>query len=82
MDPAKQADLEAALTLMSRAIRDKLDRAGIKLHLKEWQVLTLAERAQLRDAPCETVDEIARYRALVETLLRRRTGHEPDYLPR
>ena len=30
-------------------MRDKLDRVGIKLHLKQWELLTLDERRRLRD---------------------------------
>ena len=81
MDATKQAELETALVLMSRAIRDKLDRVRIKLHLKEWQALDLDERAQLRDAQCETADEITHFAALVDELVRSRTGHPPDRLP-
>ncbi len=80
VEPDKQAELEAALVLMSRAIRDKLDRVRIKIHLQEWQTLTLAERAQLRDAPCDTAADIERYAALVNELVSRRTGKIPDRL--
>jgi hypothetical protein len=82
MDPVKQAELEAALVLMSRGVRDKLDRVGIKLHLKEWQALGLAERAQLRDTPCESPAEVDRFAALVDELVQRCTGRVPDRLPR
>ncbi|MBI4518543.1 MAG: hypothetical protein HY699_22320 [Deltaproteobacteria bacterium] len=81
MDPAQQAELEAALTLMPRAIRTKLDRVGIKVHLKEWQALDLAERAQLRDAPCTTTGEAEEFAALADALVQRRTGKRPDRLP-
>ncbi len=81
MDAAKQAELEAALVLMSRAVRDKLDRVRIKLHLKEWQALSLAERAQWRDTSCESAAEIDRFAALVDELVRRHTGRSPDRLP-
>ena len=80
MDPTQQAELETALVLMSRAIRDKLDRVRIKLHLREWQALSLDERARLRDARCETADEVARFDALVGELVHRRTGHAVDRL--
>ncbi len=66
---------------MSRAIRDKLDLVGIKLHLEQWQALALEERARLRDAPCESAADVDRYRALVEELVRARTGKEPDRMP-
>jgi hypothetical protein len=80
MDPGKQAELEAALTLMPRSIRDKLDRVGIKLHLKEWQAFSLAERTQLRDAPCDSASDLAAYAAMVEALVLRCTGKQPDRL--
>jgi len=81
MDRSEQAQLEAALVLMSRAIRDKLDRVRIKLHLQEWQALTIDERIRLRDTACDTPDEIARYATLIEELVRRRTGRAPDRVP-
>ncbi len=69
------------LELMPRVVRDKLDRVGIKLHLREWAQLTLDERRELVAAPCDTADEAARYAAALETLVRARTGHAPDRLP-
>jgi hypothetical protein len=81
MDAATQAELEEALTLMSRTVRAKLDRVGIKVHLREWQALMLAERAQLRDAPCTSPAEVAGYGALVDELVHGRTGQTPERLP-
>ncbi len=72
---------EERLELMPRAVRDKLDRAGIKLHLKEWQLLPLADRERLRDLPCLRADEVARYAATVEHLVIRLTGRPPDRIP-
>jgi len=71
-DPAD--DLE----LMPRSVRDKLDRARIKLHLRQWQRLLLEERRSLRDAPCDAPEEIERYRSALIDLVRRRTGDAPD----
>lgn len=70
------------LTLMPRAVRDKLDRVGIKLHLQQWELLTLDERRALVERPCESAAEIARYEADLSDLIRRRTGREPDRLTR
>ncbi len=72
-----QDDLE----LIPRSVRDKLDRVGIKLHLKDWKTLSLTERRQLRDQPCESQMEAERYRTDLEGLIRQRTGSEPDYQP-
>ncbi len=63
---------------MPRGVRDKLDRVGIKLHLQEWQLLPMDDRERLRDLPCQSGDEVARYAATVEALVLQRTGHPPD----
>jgi hypothetical protein len=69
---------EERLELLPRVVRDKLDRARIKLHLKEWRLLPLAERERLRDLPCEQSDEVARYAAAVEQVVIQLTGRPPD----
>lgn len=71
----------ADLELIPRAVRDKLDRVEIKLHLKEWQQLSLAERAELRDAPCDRPAEIHAYRSRLESMVYARTGRSPDRTP-
>ena len=70
------------LALMPRGVRDKLDRVGIKLHLDEWQGLSVAERRRLIDQPCATEADADRYRADLIALVRQRTGREPDRLER
>jgi hypothetical protein len=79
-DGREQRRLEDALELMPRSVRDKLDRVGIKLHLAEWQMLTLEERGRLRDQVCEGAGEIDRYRADLEALVRARCGKSADRL--
>lgn len=71
-------ELEESLELMPRTVRDKLDRTGIKLHLKEWHALRMAERVRLRDLPCDTPEEIAEYAAEVERLVRQVSGAPAD----
>ena len=73
---AEPADLE----LIPRPVRDKLDRVDVKLHLKEWQQLTLAERAWLLDAPCGDAAEADAYRQRLDEMVRRHTGRNPDRL--
>lgn len=68
------------LELMPRGVRDKLDRVGIKLHLREWALLTLDERRHLVDAPCGNDDEAARYAAALDALVRRHTGRAAERL--
>ena len=80
--PKTEADREAEerLELMPRSIRDKLDRVGIKIHLREWQLLSLEERTRLRDLPCSNDDETARYLEFLESVVICATGHRPDRL--
>jgi len=71
---------EERLDLVPRGVRDKLDRAGIKLHLKEWQALSLAERQRLCELPCNTDPDVARYAQEVRDVLMRYTGRPPEAL--
>ena len=68
------------LDLIPRSVRDKLDRVHIKLHLKEWQQLSLDERARLRDAACDTPVEVEAYRRQLEEMVHHRTGRVPEKL--
>jgi hypothetical protein len=71
---------EEGLELMPRGVRDKLDRCGFKLHLAEWQALSIAERERLRDLPCASSEETRRYAAEVDQMVRRITGRPPEKL--
>ena len=71
---------DSELELMPRIVRNKLDRVGIKLHLKDWQKLALDERRILCDLPCEAPEEILRYLHDLEALIRNRIGAQPEYL--
>lgn len=81
-DAQRQADrfAEDRLELMPRSVRDKLDRVGVKLHLKEWQALSVVERVRLRDLPCGTPNDIAQYASVVEQLVVQLTGAPPQRL--
>ena len=68
-EPAQREGAEEDLTLIPRSVRVKLDRAAYKLHLRDWQRLSLEDRRRLRDAPCDTPENVARYRALLEGLV-------------
>jgi hypothetical protein len=69
---------EERLELMPRGVRDRLDRCGLKLHLAEWQALGMAERERLRDLPCASSEEIARYAREVDRMVQRITGKPPE----
>jgi hypothetical protein len=68
------------LELMPRVVRDKLDRIRIKVHLRDWQKMSLQERILLRDLPCADDAEAQRYRTEVERLVVRITGRPPEPL--
>ena len=71
---------QTELVLIPRQVRDKLDRAGIKLHLKEWELMTTPERAHLCDLPCTSAEEVARYTVEVDRLVRCYTGNPAQRL--
>ncbi len=62
------------LELIPLSVRYKLDCAEIKLHLPQWQALSLVERAQLTGWHCETAAQILLYRERLQGLLDRRLG--------
>ena len=66
------------LSLIPRAVRDKLDRVGIKLHLHEWLLLSLKDRRNLCEHRCDEPSEVTAYAALVERLVVDATGRAPD----
>ena len=54
-DSVEQDSIEPGeLGWIPRAVRDKLDQVGIKLHLQEWQAFSLEERRELYALPCQT----------------------------
>ena len=67
-------DEQESLELIPRAVRDKLDRVGVKLHLKDWQALTLPERVRLCDLPCGNAEEQRHYATELAALVLRITG--------
>lgn len=57
------------LSWIPRSVRDKLDRAGIRIHLADWQRMALEERRALVVSPCESPDEVTAFRARVLELV-------------
>lgn len=60
------------LSWIPRGVRDKLDRAAIRIHLADWQRMPLEERRALVACPCESSEEVAAFRARVLELVRTR----------
>lgn len=68
------------LEWIPRSVRDKLDRAGIKLHLKEWQALGLDTRQLLVETACDDADGVHTFRQRLVSAVKQATGKEPDAL--
>jgi hypothetical protein len=64
---AEDDDLE----WIPRSVRGKLDQAGIRIHLADWQRMTLDERRALVALPCTAPEEIAEFRARILELVGR-----------
>jgi hypothetical protein len=62
-------DLVDDLTWIPRAVRDKLDRATIRIHLADWQRFSLEQRRALVALPCASPAEVAAFRARIFTLV-------------
>ena len=74
----KRARMDATdLALIPRVVRDKLDRAAVKIHLAEWQALTLEERRELDEMSCTRPEEIAQFRDRLDALVWQRCGQHP-----
>ena len=69
------------LSLIPLSIRYKLDRAEIKLHLTQWQKISLDDRQRLLDTPCGTATEITGYRTLLLKLIERYFSAPPTSHP-
>ena len=63
------------------AVRMKLDLAGLKLRLQDWQKLPIAQRRALHDAAVETEQQIARFSRLLVDMLRENNCDAPRPLP-
>ncbi|MDX5393197.1 MAG: nitrate reductase associated protein [Pseudomonadota bacterium] len=71
---AFEADFVASLRCVPMAVRLKLDRAEIKLTLRQWNRFTRDDRLNLLTTPCETPAEIAAYRRKLIDLVAARSG--------
>lgn len=61
-----ESELYATLEFMPLGVRHKLDVAGLKLSLKQWQRLPRAAREALCDAPVETAAQVDAFRSECE----------------
>ncbi len=72
--PASQSapnESDDPLAWIPEAVRRKLNRIGIKLHLAQWQALPITERARLLELPCESEDDASQFRHYLENVAAR-----------
>lgn len=70
-----------SLALIPLSVRHKLDCAEVKLHLPQWQALSVEERAELVRCACASADEVDRYRALLHEMIDRHHAVPPTPHP-
>jgi hypothetical protein len=61
-------------------VRFKMDKAGIKLKLKEWNMFFENERVELSKMPCGRGTEIKEYYEYLAGLIKNHTGNSPTIL--
>jgi hypothetical protein len=57
------------LTWIPNSVRAKLDRTDVRIHLADWQRLSLEQRRELIATPCETPEEVAAFRVRLAELI-------------
>jgi hypothetical protein len=75
-----ETDFVDSLRCIPMQVRYRLDTCGVKLKLHQWNLFTLADRAELVDFDPQTAVEIDRYRELLVTLIKERSGEEATLL--
>jgi molybdopterin-guanine dinucleotide biosynthesis protein A len=69
------------LRCIPMAVRFKLDLSGVKLSLRQWSRFTLADRTEMLTAPCETPEQVERYRLALIDRIARRAGEPARLIP-
>jgi hypothetical protein len=57
------------LNWIPQGVRTKLDRAGVRIHLADWQRLSPGNRRELVDFRCETAEEVAAFQERLVVLV-------------
>src|SRR5689334_9177343 len=72
--------MEDNIRCIPMIVRFKLDACGIKLKLKEWSKMSVAERAKLASLVIDSENELRAYRKYLEELISYHTGQRPTHL--
>ncbi|HEY0686743.1 MAG TPA: nitrate reductase associated protein [Steroidobacter sp.] len=77
-----EKDFAGALYCIPMVVRRKLDLAGVKVSLKQWNRFALEEREQMVAQRCETPNEIDDYARYVVGVIENRTSEPAQLLER
>ena len=70
----EQDFVEENVRCIPMIVRFKLDACGIKLKLNEWAKMSVSERVQLAESPCDTIEEATSYRKFLQQLVLHHSG--------
>jgi hypothetical protein len=74
-----EIDFGGTLRCIPMSVRMKLDQAGIKLSLKQWNRIPAEGRGQLLDSPCNDSAETQAYRRLLIALIEKHTASAVEF---
>ena len=72
--------MENNIRCIPMIIRFKMDKAGIKLKLSEWNRLSIEEKILLAKLKCSSGEETEHYNKYLKGLIKERTGREATIL--
>lgn len=78
---AFELDFGGTLRCIPMSVRLKLDQAGIKLSLKQWNKLPPEERRQLVEKPCDELPQIESYKRYLIALIEKFTMASVELMP-
>jgi hypothetical protein len=75
-----ESDIYETLSCVPMAVRHKLDCAGIKITLQQWEALPLAQRRILCELPHQTQSQLSHLSELICQRIRECSGEQPSVL--
>ena len=76
-----EVDFGGTLRCIPMSVRMKLDQAGIKLSLRQWNRIPPAQRRELVERPCTTRPETEAYRQDLVSLVEAHTDMALEFAP-
>jgi hypothetical protein len=76
-----EEEIYKTLDCVPLGVRRKLDRAGLKVGLEQWQTLGRGERLAICHLPTETTEERDAFRIFVNEAVKRQSGTDAKILP-